>query len=85
MSMVKKSITITEQQDEWIKTQIESGHYGSDSEVLRDLIRHAQTRHDDIEAIRAALLEGEESGLSDRTPEQIWNAVAARKRGRGHL
>ena len=85
MSMVKKSITITDQQDEWIKTQIESGHYGSGSEVLRDLIRHAQTRHSEIEAIRAALTEGEESGMSDRTPEQIWNAVVARKRGRGQL
>ena len=85
MSMVKKSITITDQQDEWIKTQIKSGNYGSDSEVVRDLIRHEQTRHSEIEAICAALIEGEESGMSDRTPEQIFDAVVERKRGRGKL
>ena len=85
MAMVKKSITVTDQQDDWIKSQIASGHYGNDSEVMRDLIRRAQTRHNEVEAIRAALIEGEESGMSKRTPEQIRKAVIDRKRDRGQL
>ncbi len=85
MPMVKKSITVTDQQDDWIKSQIASGHYGNDSEVMRDLIRRAQAHHSEIEAIRAALIEGEESGMSERTPEQIRQAVIDRKRDRGHL
>ncbi len=85
MAMVKKSITVTDQQDDWIKSQIASGHYGNDSEVMRDLIRRAQTRHNEIEAIRAALIEGEESGISKRTPKQIRKAVIDRKRDRGQL
>lgn len=44
------------------------------------LMRRAQTRHAEIEAIRAALVEGEESGMSDRTPEQIRQAVIDRGR-----
>ncbi len=85
MAMVKKSITVTDQQDAWIKSQIASGHYGNDSEVMRDLIRREQARGNEIEAIRAALIEGEESGMSDRTPKQIRQAVIDRKRDRGEL
>ncbi len=76
---------MTDQQDDWIKSQIASGHYGNNSEVMRDLIRRAQTRHNEIEAIRAALIEGEESGMSKRTPKQIRKAVIDRKRDRGEL
>ena len=56
MPMVKKSISLTEQQDGWIKAQIKTGHYGNESEVVRDLIRQRQIREQarpvGIEAIR---------------------------------
>lgn len=56
MPMVKKSLSLTEQQDGWIKAQIKSGHYGNESEVVRDLIRERQIREQvrpvGIEAIR---------------------------------
>jgi Arc/MetJ-type ribon-helix-helix transcriptional regulator len=39
MAMVKKSISVTDQQDQWIKAQIQSGHFGNESEVVRELIR----------------------------------------------
>lgn len=42
MPQVKKSITISEQQDAWIKAQIACGDYASDSEVIRALIRKEQ-------------------------------------------
>jgi antitoxin ParD1/3/4 len=35
--------------------------------------------------IRTALIEGEESGISDRTPDDIMNAVVERKRKNGEL
>ena len=62
MGTVRKTITLTEQQDSWIKAQIEAGHYTNDSEYIRDLIRREQERNAEIEAIRAALIEGEASG-----------------------
>ena len=84
MAMVKKSISVTDQQDRWIKAQIQSGHFGNESEVVRELIRERQIREQetqaDIEAIRSALIEGEQSGLSKRTPDQIMKAVIERKR-----
>ncbi len=59
MGTVRKTITVTDQQDAWIKAQIDSGNYTNDSELIRDLIRREQDRS---AAIRTALIEGEQSG-----------------------
>ena len=42
MAMVKKSITVTDQQEQWMQGQLATGNYASDSELLRDLIRKEQ-------------------------------------------
>ena len=62
MGTVRKTITLTDQQDGWIKAQIERGHYTNDSEYIRDLIRREQERSAEVEAVRKALMEGENSG-----------------------
>jgi antitoxin ParD1/3/4 len=83
MGMVKKSISVTEQQDSWIKAQIKTGRFGNESEIIRELIRERQMREQEtpvqIEAIRAALIEGEQSGFTDRSVDEIWED--ARRRG----
>lgn len=71
MTLVKKSITLTEQQDQWIKSQVENGRYGNESEVLRDLIRRAQDRQHSLGHLRQALLAGEESGISSKTAREV--------------
>lgn len=85
MSTRRKTITVTDQQDRWIKAQIASGAFTNDSEYIRDLIRRDQADKAGIEAIRAALVEGEESGTSARTPDQIIEAVLERRRKNGAL
>jgi antitoxin ParD1/3/4 len=60
MSVIRKTITVTPQQDSYIKAQVAAGHYTNDSEYFRDLIRREQDS--DIAAIRAALVEAEQSG-----------------------
>ena len=62
MSVTRKTITVTDQQDSWIKSQIAAGQFTNDSEYIRDLIRRDQANNAEIEAIRAALIESEESG-----------------------
>jgi len=62
MTTVRKTITLTGQQDAWVKSQIDAGHYTNDSEFIRDLIRREQERNVETETIRAALIAGEESG-----------------------
>jgi len=78
MPMVKKSITVTEQQEQWIQSQLASGHYASDSEVVRDLIRREQKRDAELQVIRAALIEGEESGISPLPADEIREDVLKR-------
>ncbi len=86
MPMVKKSISVTDQQDSWIKAQIRTGHYGNESEVVRELIRERQLRDQEtpaeIEAIRAALIEGEESGFSNRSVDEIWEDARQRHKAK---
>jgi antitoxin ParD1/3/4 len=62
MATVRKTITLTKQQNDWIAAQIAAGCYTNDSEAIRDLIRREQARSAEIDAIRRALIEGEESG-----------------------
>ena len=62
MTTVRKTITLTDKQDDWIKAQIEAGNYTNDSEYIRDLIRREQERNAEVEAIRKKLIEGENSG-----------------------
>ena len=85
MAMVKKSITVTGEQEKWIQAQMAAGHYGTDSELIRESLREKQQHTVEIEAIRAALIEGENSGMSDRTPDEIIQAVIERKRKNGEL
>lgn len=79
MAMVKKSITVTDQQDSWIKAQIEMGHYGNESEVVRELIRERQLREQEttreIESIRAKLLKAEASGFTNQNSEEILTDI----------
>lgn len=62
MGTKRKTITITDQQDSWIRARIAAGGFTNDSEYIRDLIRRDQASQADFEAIRAALIEAEESG-----------------------
>ena len=78
MSMQRKTITVTEQQDSWIKSQVDSGQYGNDSEYLRELIRHDQEYKHKIELLRSALIAGEESGISERSMTDILNDAKER-------
>jgi antitoxin ParD1/3/4 len=86
MGMVKKSISVTEQQEQWIKAKIISGDFGNESEVFRDLIRERQAKEqespEEIKAIRKALIEGEKSGFSEKTIDEIWNE--ARQQQKSH-
>jgi len=82
MPMVKKSITVTDVQNDWLQSQIEQGLYASDSEILRDLIRQKQSLDANnlrVQAIRAALIQGEESGIGTKSTVAIKNSVLARK------
>lgn len=83
MAMIKKSITVTDQQNEWLQSQIHKGLYASDSEILRELIREKQEADMNklrIEAVRSTLIEGENSGISSSSPDDIKQRVLTRRK-----
>ena len=69
MATIRKTITLTDKQDEWIKSQIANGDYTNDSEYFRDLIRREQ---DKFRILKAAVESGLASGVSNRTVDEIW-------------
>ena len=81
MTTIRKTITITDQQDEWIKAQITAGDYTNESEYIRDLIRREQGRSAEVEAIRAALIEGEGSGEPKRFDKAAFKKRMTTKHG----
>ena len=78
MGMIKKSITVTNQQEAFIQSQLATGQYASDSEIIREALREKELRTTEIDMLRAKLVASEQSGKSSRTPEQIRQKTKAR-------
>lgn len=75
MATVRKTITLTDAQDDWIKSQVANGDFTNDSEYFRDLIRRDQEQE---RALKAAIADGLASGPSTRSIEEIWAEAEAR-------
>lgn len=69
--MARQSISFTEPNDEWLKSQIEKQEYTSKSELINDLIRQARKQQVQIDWIRARLERSEEGGFTEDSKEQI--------------
>lgn len=66
------NISFTKQQEEYITTQVESGEYQNNSEVIRDALRlHTIYRNKIIKDLRAEIEKGIESGISKRSVKDI--------------
>jgi len=85
MPTVRKTITLTDKQDKWIKAQISNGEFTNDSEYIRDLVRRDQERKSRVAALQRAIQEGVESGDSGKTVPEIMAQVEARLKADGHL
>ncbi len=87
--MVKKSISVTDHQNNWIKAQIATGNFGNESEVVRELIRERQTKEQEtpaqIEAIHAKLIKAEKSGFTEQNAEEILKEIKDGLRRNGKL
>ncbi|APD88500.1 CopG family transcriptional regulator [Alteromonas mediterranea] len=81
--MSRQSITFTEPNDAWLKSQVESKEYSSKSDVINDLIRQARRSNEEKELLRAKLISAEKSGFSQRTPQQIMAEAKGRLKNSG--
>lgn len=85
MTTVRKTISFTDQHEAWIKARIASGDYATDSEYVRDLIRRDQQENEKFQTLKAAIVEGLESGKSSRGVKDIMQDVEQRLRDNGTL
>lgn len=79
MATTRKTITLSEQQDAWVKSRIESGDFTNDSEYFRDLIRRDQDQNGKFLALKRAIQDGLDSGVSNRTVADIWQEAERRQ------
>ena len=69
--MATMNISLPDAMKAWVETQVKTGKYANASDYMRDLIRRAQRYEHGREELIQALIEGEESGVSDRTFDEI--------------
>tara|TARA_B100000809_G_C14664012_1_gene360654 strand:+ start:133 stop:396 length:264 start_codon:yes stop_codon:yes gene_type:complete len=85
MATIRKTVTFTEQQDHWIKAQIEAGEFTNDSEYLRNLVRQDQAQNNDFISLKIKLQQGLDSVVSSKSLPEIMKEVEARMKQDGRL
>ncbi|MDO6803490.1 CopG family transcriptional regulator [Wenyingzhuangia sp. 1_MG-2023] len=69
--MARQSISFTQPNDEWLKSQVDNNEYSSKSELVNDLIRQARKQQRQIDWISAKLEKAENSGFTNDSKEEI--------------
>ncbi|SFM76058.1 antitoxin ParD1/3/4 [Nitrosomonas nitrosa] len=69
------SVTLGEHFEKFLAHQIETGRYGSASEAIRAGLRLLEEREAKLEALRRALIEGEQSGTADYSLQSVLDEL----------
>ena len=69
------SITLGNHFDGFITQQIESGRYGTASEVIRAGLRVLEDNESKLDVLRQMLTDGEESGIANYSYESLMNEL----------
>lgn len=62
--MTRLSISLTKQNDEWLKGQLDKEEFNSKSEAINHLIKQERSRQEYIEFVRMKIEKGEKSGFA---------------------
>ena len=68
--------------DEFVKVQVESGRYANATDVIRSGLRLLEEHEHKVEALRHALIVGEESGIAGELDMAKIKLAGRRKSGR---
>jgi antitoxin ParD1/3/4 len=72
--MKSMNISLPAPMRDWVEAQVDGGSYASASDYVRDLIRKDREYRGKREALLQALIEGEESGISE--PQDLGSFLA---------
>lgn len=75
--MSRQSISLTEPNELWMNGLLESKEYSSKSEIVNDLIRRARETEQEYKLIRARLIEGENSGFTTMSKDELRAKIYA--------
>lgn len=78
---MEKTFQLTDLQERWIRSRVESGEFFDDSDYIRDLIRRDQERLADVEQLRADLIQGEASGAAEPFDAESFKREMKAKHG----
>ena len=68
--MATMNVSLPEEMKRWVEDQTHTGRYGNASYYIRDLIRKDQDKKSMTE-LQALITQGMESGISERTTDEI--------------
>ena len=71
--MATMTISVPDPMKDWVQSQVETGTYANTSDYIRDLIRKDQGIRNKITALQKAITEGLESGISNKSFDEIIN------------
>jgi len=80
--MTRQSISLTEPNDKWLKSLVESKEYSSKSELVNDLIRQARKQQTQIDWLKIKIEKTEASGFTEDSKEEILAQSKARWNGK---
>jgi antitoxin ParD1/3/4 len=76
--MARQSITLANQNDEWLKKQVEDQEFTSKSEAVNYLIKQAREREDYHNYVQMEIDRGLKSGFSTKTKEELLVEIKSR-------
>jgi antitoxin ParD1/3/4 len=76
--MARQSITLANQNDEWLKQQVANEEFTSKSEAVNHLIKQARERDAYHEYVQMKIDRGLKSGFSTKTKEELFEEIKKR-------
>ncbi len=80
--MGKVSFSLDADQEAFVNERLAEGQYDDASDYFRELVRLDQEYARKLAELRQTIQEGIDSGVSDRTVEQIWDEARQRHRAK---
>ncbi|MER2193479.1 type II toxin-antitoxin system ParD family antitoxin [Methylobacterium brachiatum] len=78
--MVTLNVSLPEAMKDWVEAQAETGRFGSASDYVRDLIRRDQEKIDGLAQLQTLIAEGFDSGVSERSLDDVLAEARERVR-----
>lgn len=76
--MARQSITLANQNDEWLKQQVTNEEFTSKSEAVNYLIKQAREREEYHNYVQLKIDRGLKSGFSNKSKEELLAEIKSR-------